>query len=91
MNKASLVDKVIKHVGVPRQKAQHVVNEIFDQITNALARNESVALLGFGAFKVKYRPERSGKNPQTGEAMMIKASNVPSFKAGSKLKDSVNP
>ena len=59
-------------------------------IETALKAGDSVALIGFGAFEVKARAERSGRNPQTGEVITIAASKVPSFKAGKSLKDAVN-
>ena len=56
----------------------------------ALKSGDSVALVGFGTFSVKHRAARSGRNPQTGAEIQIAAANVPSFKAGKALKDSVN-
>ena len=59
-------------------------------VTESLARNDNVTLLGFGTFQVKDRAAREGRNPKTGETIQIKASKVPSFKAGKGLKDIVN-
>ncbi|MDB4099421.1 HU family DNA-binding protein, partial [Candidatus Thioglobus sp.] len=59
-------------------------------ITGALAKGDSVAITGFGSFLVRARAARSGRNPQTGATIQIKASNAPAFKAGKLLKESVN-
>ena len=63
---------------------------VFDEIIAAMARGDRVELRGFGAFSVKRRDARMGRNPRTGEAMEIKASTQPKFKAGKGLKDAVN-
>ena len=63
---------------------------MFDAITAALKAGDSVSLVGFGAFGVKDRAARSGRNPRTGETIAIAASRVPGFKAGKALKDAVN-
>ena len=67
-----------------------IVATIFDQITGALSRGERVELRGFGAFTVKRRNARTGRNPRTGEAIKIKAARVPKFSAGKAFKDAVN-
>ena len=67
-----------------------IVGTIFDEITTALARGERVELRGFGAFTVKRRNARTGRNPRTGEEIKIKAAHVPKFSAGKALKDAVN-
>ena len=67
-----------------------IVATIFDQITIALARGERVELRGFGAFTVKRRNARTGRNPRTGEAVPVDEKAVPFFKAGKELRDRVN-
>ena len=67
-----------------------IVATIFDQITVALARGERVELRGFGAFTVKRRNARTGRNPRTGEAVPVDEKAVPFFKAGKELRDRVN-
>jgi integration host factor subunit beta len=67
-----------------------IVATIFDQITGALSRGERVELRGFGAFTVKRRNARTGRNPRTGEALDIKAARMPKFRAGKALKDAIN-
>ena len=61
-----------------------------ENITNALRGGDSVTLVGFGTFTVRQREARMGRNPRTGEAIQIKASRVPGFKAGKALKDALN-
>ena len=63
---------------------------MINSITGALSGGDSVSLVGFGTFSVKERAARTGRNPQTGETIQIKAAKVPGFKAGKALKDAVN-
>ena len=67
-----------------------IVATIFDEITGALARGERVELRGFGAFTVKRRNARTGRNPRTGETVPVDEKAVPFFKAGKELRDRVN-
>jgi integration host factor subunit beta len=67
-----------------------IVATIFDEITAALARGERVELRGFGAFTVKRRDARTGRNPRTGEAVPVDEKAVPFFKAGKELRERVN-
>ena len=67
-----------------------IVATIFNEITAALARGERVELRGFGAFTVKRRDARTGRNPRTGEAVSVEEKAVPFFKAGKELRDRVN-
>ena len=89
MNKGDLVNEVAKGVNT-KKEAQAAVDCIFDTITKALKKNDTVTLVGFGTFKVDKRKARKGRNPQTGEAIKIKAKKVPKFLAGKALKDAVN-
>ena len=73
-----------------QRDVENIVNAILNEITGALARGDRVELRGFGAFSVKNRPARTGRNPRTGEEIKIKASLNPAFKAGKALKDAVN-
>ncbi len=81
MNKGDLINEVAKVVGT-KKDAQAAVDCIFSTITKALKKKDSVALVGFGTFKVGKRKARTGRNPQTGEAIKIKAKSVPKFTAG---------
>ena len=67
-----------------------IVATIFDEITRALTRGERVELRGFGAFTVKHRDARTGRNPRTGEAVPVDEKAVPFFKAGKELRERVN-
>ena len=82
MNKGELVDAVAVAAGLSRADATKAVDGVLDAIQGTLAKGGSVSLVGFGTFSVKARAARTGRNPRTGEAISIKASNVPGFKAG---------
>ena len=90
MNKGELVDAVAGSAGLSRADATKAVDAVLDAVQGTLANGGSVSLVGFGTFTVKARAARMGRNPRTGEAIQIKASNVPGFKAGKGLKDAVN-
>ena len=89
MNKGDLVTQVAKVVET-KKAAQAAVDCVFDSITKALKKKETVTLVGFGTFKVDKRKARKGRNPQTGAEISIKAKKVPKFVAGKALKDAVN-
>ena len=88
MNKTDLIDEVAK-TAKSRKEAQAAVESILTNITAALKKGESVSLVGFGTFKVQERKARSGRNPQTGQAITISAKKVPQFAAGKALKEAV--
>jgi nucleoid DNA-binding protein len=88
MNKADLVNEVAKVVST-RKEAEAAVDCVFGTIRNTLKDKDQVTVVGFGTFKVSNRKARTGRNPKTGEAIMIKASNVPKFVAGKALKDAL--
>ena len=73
-----------------QRDVERIVNAIFEEITNAMARGERVELRGFGAFSVKQRDARVGRNPRTGEAVDVDAKSVPFFKTGKLLRDRLN-
>jgi len=70
--------------------AEKIVNTIFDEITSAMARGDRVELRGFGAFSVKKRDARTGRNPRTGESVEVEEKHVPFFKTGKLLRDRLN-
>jgi nucleoid DNA-binding protein len=88
MNKADLVEEVAKVVNTKRE-AQIAVDCVFSTISKALKKKEPVTLIGFGTFKVTKRKARTGRNPQTGEVIKLKAKNVAKFVPGKALKDAV--
>jgi DNA-binding protein HU-beta len=90
MNKGELIDAVAASAGLSRADATKAVDAVLDSVTSTLSGGDSVSLVGFGTFSVKARAARMGRNPRTGEAIQIKASKVPGFKAGKALKDAVN-
>ena len=88
MTKADLISAVAE-TGMSKKEAAAVVDAVIDAIKGALAKGEKVSLTGFGSFSVKKRKARTGRNPQTGKAIRIKAKNVPVFSAGKGLKDAL--
>lgn len=91
MNKTELIAAVAEKTGLERKESEQAVNAVFDAITEALAAGEKVSLLGFGAFEVKERAARVGRNPQTKEAMTIPAYRTAAFKVGKVLRDAIAP
>ncbi len=90
MNKSELVNAIAKEADVTIDNANKCLDALTKAITESLTENDNVTLVGFGTFQVKDRVAREGRNPKTGETIQIKASKVPSFKAGKTLKDKVN-
>jgi len=90
MNKAELIDAVASSADLSRSSATQAVDAVVDTITESLRNGDSVTLVGFGTFEVRDRAARTGRNPQTGAEIQIKASKAPAFKAGKALKDAVN-
>lgn len=90
MTKADLIDKMAKDAGISKVAASAALNSFVEGVTKALKKKDGkVTLVGFGTFQKVRRKARKGRNPQTGEAIKIKAANTVKFKAGKKLKDSV--
>ena len=90
MNKAALVESVMKATGMEtKAAAERAVEALFDTIVKTLSRGEEVAIAGFGTFKVAKRAARQGRNPKTGETIQIAASTKPKFRAGKLLKEAV--
>lgn len=73
-----------------QRDVERIVNTIFDEIIEAMARGDRVELRGFGAFSVKKRDARAGRNPRTGESVSVDQKHVPFFKAGKLLRDRLN-
>ena len=88
MNKGELIDEVAKTI---RNKAiaAKAVEAIIAAVTKSLKKGNNVSLVGFGTFSVAKRSARTGRNPQTGKAIMIASKKFPKFKAGKALKDAV--
>ena len=73
-----------------QRDVEKIVSTVFEEITQALARGERVELRGFGAFSVKHREARVGRNPRTGESVDVPDKRVPFFKTGKELRDRMN-
>ena len=73
-----------------QRDVERIVTTIFDEITAALCRGDRVELRGFGAFSVKRRPARVGRNPRTGETVQVNQKHVPFFKTGKELRERLN-
>ncbi len=90
MNKSELIASIAERSEISKSSANRVLDVVLDSITDALKSGDSVQLVGFGAFNVKSRAARTGRNPQTGAEIRIPEAKVPSFKAGKALKDAIN-
>jgi len=90
VNKNDLVAAVAEDSGLSKADAGRAVDSVFQSITTALKRGTDVRLVGFGTFSVVNRAASEGRNPRTGEKIMIPASRQPKFKAGKGLKQSIN-
>lgn len=90
MKKSELIDAVAASADLSKSDAGNAIDATLAAITGALAKGDSISLVGFGSFSVSHRKARQGRNPSTGETIQIKASNMPKFKAGKALKEAVN-
>jgi DNA-binding protein HU-beta len=90
MTKAEIVEKAAKDAGISKVAAAAALNSFLDSVTKALKKKDGkVTLVGFGTFSKIRRKARKGRNPQTGEPIKIKATNVVKFRPGKKLRDSI--
>ncbi len=89
MNKAELIAAVAEKTDLSKKDAEKAVNAAIETITDTLKTGGKVQIVGFGAFDVKERAARIGRNPQTKKEIKIPASKIPQFKAGKALKDAV--
>ena len=90
MKKVELVEAVAKKTGLTKADAGRALDATLEVIKGALAKGDSVPLVGFGTFKTAKRAAREGRNPRTGATVKIAARTAVTFKAGSALKDAVN-
>ena len=91
MTKSELIARLAElNPSLYHRDLEQLVNTVFDTITEALENGDRVELRGFGAFSLRERKARVGRNPRTGETIKIAASNTPGFKAGKALKDACN-
>ena len=89
MTKVELIEKMAKDADISKAAADKALNSFMDGIKKTLKKGNKVTLVGFGTFSVGKRAARTGRNPQTGAAIKIKASKAPKFKAGKGFKDAV--
>ncbi|NCT40122.1 MAG: integration host factor subunit beta [Alphaproteobacteria bacterium] len=91
MTKSELIQRLAeRNPHLYLRDVEKIVETIFDEITDALAEGDRVELRGFGAFSVKHREARVGRNPRTGEAVQVEAKRLPFFKTGKALRERLN-
>lgn len=90
MTKAGIVNDVYERVGVTKKEAADYVDAVFEMMKDTLSGGEEVKISGFGKFEVRQKGERVGRNPRTGEEIMIPERKVPRFKVSQVLKDELN-
>jgi DNA-binding protein HU-beta len=89
MNKADLIAKIAEDAGIAKTQASAALESFVEAITKTLKKGDKVTLVGFGTFSVSKRAARTGRNPQTGEAIKIKAKKVARFKPGKELSEKI--
>jgi DNA-binding protein HU-beta len=89
VNKQDLITRIAQNSGMTKKDVEAVINHFLNEITQALSEGEKVQLIGFGTFETRKRSGRVGRNPQTGATIEIPESQVPAFRAGSRLKEAV--
>ena len=90
MTKIEFVDAVAKETEWTKKDSEEAINAVVKVITNALVAGEKLSIIGFGTFEVVERAAREGRNPKTGESLMIKACKMPKFKPGKAFKELIN-
>ena len=91
MTKSQLIQRMAElNPHLYQRDVERIVSTIFDEISEALAQGNRVGLRGFGAFSVKHRDARQGRNPRTGESVRVEKKAVPFFKTGKKLREMLN-
>lgn len=89
MNKSELIEVAAQEAGITKAAADKALAAILDAVVTAVAKGDSVTLVGFGTFKASQRAARTGKNPKTGASLKIPATTVPKFTAGTAFKAAV--
>jgi DNA-binding protein HU-beta len=90
VNKADMIEQIAQAAEVSKSAAERAVDALVAAVKSSLKKGDMVTLVGFGSFYVGKRKARTGRNPRTGEAIAIKATRVPRFRAGKALKDAIN-
>lgn len=90
MTKAELVDEIAQKADLTRKHSEVIVDAVFSSIVGALQAGDKIELRGFGSFRVRHRASRTGRNPKTGEGVLVPAKKVPYFKPGKELRELIN-
>lgn len=90
MTKADLINHISEQANITRVKAETVINTIFDSMVEALVKGDRIEIRGFGSFVNRQYEAYKGRNPRTGEVIEVKEKQLPFFKVGKELKDSIN-
>ena len=90
MNKAQLIDHIAERAELTKQEAARALDAFLATVSDTLARGGDVTLVGFGTFQVDERAARKGRNPKSGETVLVPAKYVPHFKAGKELRERVD-
>ncbi len=91
MIRSELIQKIAdENPNLNQREVERIVNTVFEEITQAMERGDRVELRGFGAFSVKKRDARVGRNPRTGESVEVEEKHVPFFKTGKQLRERLN-
>ena len=89
MNKAELIEAMSRQLGSTKAEAERALDAFTQSVSSGLKKDQEVAILGFGTFRVSHRPARMGTNPKTGEKIQLKPSTGVAFRAGKSLKESL--
>ena len=90
MTKAELIEEVSKVSDLTRKHSEVIVDAVFSSIVEALQRGDKIELRGFGSFRIRRRGTRTGRNPKTGQGVVVPAKTVPYFKPGKELRELLN-
>ena len=90
MTKSELIDAFAKKANVSKTKAEHIINEVFDSMIDAMRRREGIEIRGLGSFTVREYKAYAGRNPRTGEKVEVSPKRLPFFKVGKALKEMVD-
>ncbi len=90
MNKAELIEQIASQADITKVVAARALDAFLDVVSETLKKEESVTIVGFGTFSVSQRAARNGRDPRSGESIIIKAGKLPKFKPGKSLRDAVN-
>ncbi len=90
MTKADLINIIAEHAKLQHKQAEHVINMVFDLMTDALKRDDRIEIRGFGSFVNRAYASYNGRNPKTGQMVKVAPKRVPFFKVGKELREKVN-